>query len=909
MKTLLLHRLGAVVAGIMLLAGVFPLSAAEVIVDNGDAGFTTLTGSWSSSSSASGRYGSNYRYASTSTSQTAEAQWQPNLPSAGAYQVFVWYPSGSNRVADVHYNVYYDGGSQAVSVDQTVNAGAWVSIGSFNFAAGSSSNGRVTITNQSATSGKRAYADAVRFYKPEPVSLTMAVNPAGTGSTTPAAGGPYAYTSNDVVNISAVPVEGYVFDRWTVSAGAAAASPYALNTTVTMDVSKTVTAVFAVPTPQLRAFWADAFHEGFKSKTQIDNMVARAVTGRYNAIVAEVLAYNDTTGGGHGAYWNSSIAPKATDITTTDLPNGDPLAYLVQQAHLYGIEVHCWMVAFRVSSAWPPSGNSYLAAHPEFLMVPLANLGGGAAPVGSVYTFDAGSPGVQDYLMSVVRELVTNYAIDGINWDYIRYTQTNAGYPASSTYADSGLKRFQRIYNRTDTPPATGDTQWNDFRRRTITEVVRRTRAETAAITSNPRQPLRVTCDLITTGNVTSTDFTLSAPYNNYLSNWGYWLQQGYLDGGMPMCYDREYNSSQALWFRNWVNACVGWKSQRHMFIGQANYLNTMADSITQMQYAHANGADGTVNYSYASTVDANMDGTTETDWTWYNYVSANLFTLPSITPSMPWRNPATATEGTLWGRVTLGGVAVDNATVQVGGLPAVLTDGAGYYVATLIPAATGSFTSYSVTATSGTDTATHAGVQVFAGDIRQEDIALDGCTVAPALASGQQPLPQNVCPGGTATFTATASGCGASIEYQWQKDGSDLSNTGHYSGVTTQTLTISNADGTDIGAYRCAATNPGGTTFSTAAALTLLPVIAADFDKNCAVDPADFDIYQACSTGDNVAYDPGNLPANCTLIADGNGKIAADFDADGDVDQADFGVFQRCLSGVGMPVDPNCAQ
>ena len=35
---------------------------------------------------------------------------------------------------------------------------------------------------------------------------------------------------------------------------------------------------------------SDAFGTGFKSTSQIDTMVARAVTGGYNAIIAEVLA-------------------------------------------------------------------------------------------------------------------------------------------------------------------------------------------------------------------------------------------------------------------------------------------------------------------------------------------------------------------------------------------------------------------------------------------------------------------------------------------------------------------------------------------------------------------------------------------------------------------------------------------
>ena len=55
----------------------------------------------------------------------------------------------------------------------------------------------------------------------------------------------------------------------------------------------------------------------------------------------------------------------------------------------------------------------------------------------------------------------------------------------------------------------------------------------------------------------------------------------------------------------------------------------------------------------------------------------------------MPWRSSSTATEGTLWGRVTdaATGNPIDDATVQVGSMSAVKTDGNGYYTVTLITA------------------------------------------------------------------------------------------------------------------------------------------------------------------------------------------------------------------------------
>ena len=471
----------------------------------------------------------------------------------------------------------------------------------------------------------------------------------------------------------------------------------------------------------LRAFWADAFHIGFKTSTQINDMVARAASGNYNAIIAEVLAYHDTGAGGHGAYWNSSIVPKAADVSGSF----DPLAYLVTQAHAAGIEVHAWIVPYRVSTSWPPAGNGLLAAHPEWLMVPLADMGGGPAPIDGKYTLDPGSPDVQEYIVSIVHELVANYAIDGVNFDYIRYTQVDAGYPADESYPKSTLARFRDLTWYQGTPPPEGNTSWNNFRRRTIDELVRRCRAEIPSITSNPRQPVRLTADLICSGNAPS-DFADSDAYRLH-QNWRCWMERGWLDAGIPMNYKRQWLPPQDQWYRNWVDAAIGWRYARQMFCGQANYLNAMADSIAQLEYCLNAGADGTSNYSYYATADENRDGDWENDWTWYTCVSEQLFTTPAEVPDMPWRDPGRATEGTLWGRVAdpATDLPIDGAQVRVGALAPVETDGNGYYVVTLIPASPGG-TAYDVTANKyGCPGAHLGGVVVLPGTVVRQDIEL----------------------------------------------------------------------------------------------------------------------------------------------------------------------------------------
>ena len=95
-------------------------------------------------------------------------------------------------------------------------------------------------------------------------------------------------------------------------------------------------------------------------------------------------------------------------------------------------------------------------------------------------------------------------------------------------------------------------------------------------------------------------------------------------------------------------------------------------------------------------------------------------------------------------------------------------------------------------------------------------------CTQAIPPSITQQPQPSTACAGTTATFTVVATGPGT-LTYQWQKNQVNLTNGGHYAGVTTSTLTITSADNTDAGNYRCVVSNAHGSATSNQASLTVI--------------------------------------------------------------------------------------
>lgn len=108
--------------------------------------------------------------------------------------------------------------------------------------------------------------------------------------------------------------------------------------------------------------------------------------------------------------------------------------------------------------------------------------------------------------------------------------------------------------------------------------------------------------------------------------------------------------------------------------------------------------------------------------------------------------------------------------------------------------------------------------------------VKLAETTVPPPVIT-QHPQSQTVPVGSTVHLGVTATGQG--LEYQWQRDGVDLSDGGHFSGVMSSTLTVSNVDATVTGNYRCVVSNAGGSTTSNAATLELVnsPPAGAESD------------------------------------------------------------------------------
>jgi len=185
----------------------------------------------------------------------------------------------------------------------------------------------------------------------------------------------------------------------------------------------------------------------------------------------------------------------------------------------------------------------------------------------------------------------------------------------------------------------------------------------------------------------------------------------------------------------------------------------------------------------------------------------------------------------------------------------------------------------------------------IVTGDCGSDTSSTAALTLKDATTITDHPDADSVCSGATATFTVTATGEG-SLTYQWQQDQSDLSDGGHYSGVTTATLTVSSADSGDEADYRCVVTGECGSANSNEAALSLTAGTAVTEHPSaqdvCAGATAQFTV---TASGSNLAYQWQKTQSDLSNGGDLSGVTTATLSI-ANVDSGDIANYRCVVTG-----------
>ncbi len=465
--------------------------------------------------------------------------------------------------------------------------------------------------------------------------------------------------------------------------------------------------------PEFRALWVDTFHAGMRNSNEVAALVNTARGANFNALIVEVRKRCD-------AYYNSTLEPKASDVSPQSY---DPLADLVDKAHNGGrrLEVHAWMTTYLVwgsGGAPPPQTNHPYYTHPEWFSMDNT----GATSDGSNYQFDQGLPEVQRHIYNVAMDIISRYDVDGLNFDYVRYSGKTWGYHTNT------LERFRRRYNFSG-PPAATDAPWLQFRRDQVSGLVRKVYLNALAL----KPQVKISADTICFAPGVTDDagwFSGAAAWTDVLQDWRGWMREGILDLNVPMMYfdQRRYASAWASWSIFAKEHAYG----HHVALGQGSYLNTLSNLIYQLRTARTNSpgsnavAQGMVMYSYA--VPVTNDTTAATAFnalvqpSSYDSVPVPVFANAVAPPEMTWKTTPTAghLKGTIRGAVASN--ELDGAVVSITGPVSRLqtNDATGFYGFAHLPPG-----SYTVTAGYSNLASQSAMVLITTGLVSTMDLAL----------------------------------------------------------------------------------------------------------------------------------------------------------------------------------------
>lgn len=335
---------------------------------------------------------------------------------------------------------------------------------------------------------------------------------------------------------------------------------------------------------EARAIWQDRW--SLESDAEVQAFVNYAAAHNCNTILAQVY------GGGYALY-TSSFVPH---YLSSSPANFDSIAAAVTKGHAQGLEVQAYInlcLVHQGSSPTPTAPTHLINAHPEWAMVNASGVSDitKVGVAGTDIFYDPHQPGFRQYLIDVATEIATNYNVDGIHLDYVRY-------PASDfCYCDLHKADFQALYGRL---PSDGDADWDQMRFNDITNLV--------SGIYNAVRAIKPQCKITAaTWRTNRTKFQSPTA----------WLENGIMDAICPMQY-----TSDLLVFEDWVRDYDPYSGGRQIWNGILASADKISEEVTITRNV---GAMGQAIFEYSS---MNQPRTSDLD---------SVYGTPAAIPGMPW--------------------------------------------------------------------------------------------------------------------------------------------------------------------------------------------------------------------------------------------------------------------------------
>jgi uncharacterized lipoprotein YddW (UPF0748 family) len=286
---------------------------------------------------------------------------------------------------------------------------------------------------------------------------------------------------------------------------------------------------------EVRAMWLD---RGTIVRAGSEKNLAKVLDSLAAAGINTVFL--ETVNAGYPIY-PSQVAPEQNP----QIQGWDPLKSAIKLAHERGMELHAWVWIFAAGNQrhnlllnQPASyPGPVLSKHPDW--AGYDNRGQTIPLTQTKPFFDPANPEVRRYLIALLEEIATNYEVDGIQLDYIRYPFQDESANQTYGYGMAARQQFQALTGVDPAKISPRDRQlwkkWTDFRLQQIDSFV-----ATASQRLRAKRPSLI---------ISAAVFPI--PRRERLQrlqqNWEDWVNRGDVDLVIPMTYALETNQLQNL--------------------------------------------------------------------------------------------------------------------------------------------------------------------------------------------------------------------------------------------------------------------------------------------------------------------------------------------------------------------------
>ncbi|WP_232834933.1 glycoside hydrolase family 10 protein [Pleomorphovibrio marinus] len=257
----------------------------------------------------------------------------------------------------------------------------------------------------------------------------------------------------------------------------------------------------------------------------------------------------------------------------------DPLQEVIEEAEAVGIAVHAWFEYGFAASYHQGEGGKILEKFPHWAA---RDYEGNLLDKNGFQWLNAFHPEVQDFMIQLVMEVVSNYGVAGVQGD-----DRLPALPSTGGYDDYTVSVYQKEH-RGNTPPSDHlDEEWVQWRADKLSDFWKKLYGKVKH--KKPRM------------TVSSSPSVYPWSKEEYLQDWPKWIKEGYVDLVIPQVYRYEEDAYIATFLENlnWVP-----EGKKHLFVPGVllkvgDYLAPKEFLETKVALHRENGVFGEVFFFY----------------------------------------------------------------------------------------------------------------------------------------------------------------------------------------------------------------------------------------------------------------------------------------------------------------------